>query len=288
MTKKNNLLSIGEMSKLTGVGIRALHYYERKNILKPAYTDPDSGYRYYTFDQAHCVEIISVCLDFNIPLKELTSLFDTEDSARLWDFFTRNKAVAENKLKSISTGLRLMNKALHTMQFHKQYNLQELYTREIAEKTYYIKPCGASLAGVNRIEQIIALTKEGESTLDLRGMEEEMVLMEHGFLCKYSPAGAQYYAFIELPAGMMGENIITLQGGIFHFIQDKKSRIENALHIFDEQINKTDSFIIVETEELLTGKTKINESVYELRLVSPPLINSDSPAQNPVAIYPHL
>jgi len=266
MSKKNNFLSIGEMSKLTGVGIRALHYYERKNILKPAYTDPDSGYRYYTFDQAHCVEIISVCLAFGIPLKELTSLFDTEDSARLWDFFARNKSVAENKLKSISLGLRLMNKALQTMEFHKQYNLGQVYIREIPEKVYYVKSCGASLKGVNCIEQIIALTKEGEAELDLMGMEEQMVLMEHGFLCKYSPAGAEYYAFIEVPTGITGKNIITLQVGTCYFRQDKESHIENALQIFKGKIENADSFIVVETEELLTGKTKINESIYELRL----------------------
>ncbi|MCL2222593.1 MAG: MerR family DNA-binding transcriptional regulator, partial [Oscillospiraceae bacterium] len=51
MSKKSGLLSIGDISKFTGVSIKALRYYERIGILKPAYVDPDSLYRYYNFNQ---------------------------------------------------------------------------------------------------------------------------------------------------------------------------------------------------------------------------------------------
>ena len=39
--KKKNLLSIGELSKITGVHIKALRYYDSLGILTPAYVDPD-------------------------------------------------------------------------------------------------------------------------------------------------------------------------------------------------------------------------------------------------------
>jgi DNA-binding transcriptional MerR regulator len=68
MNQKSDFLSIGEMSKLTGAGIQALRYYERKNILKPAYTDPDSGYRYYSYEQLYFVQKIINCVNLDIPL----------------------------------------------------------------------------------------------------------------------------------------------------------------------------------------------------------------------------
>ena len=48
-TKENprfDLISIGDLSKLTGVNIKSLRYYEKIGVLLPAYVDPDSRYRY--------------------------------------------------------------------------------------------------------------------------------------------------------------------------------------------------------------------------------------------------
>ena len=43
---KKRLFSIGKLSKLTGVHVQSLRYYETIGILKPAYIDPESNYRY--------------------------------------------------------------------------------------------------------------------------------------------------------------------------------------------------------------------------------------------------
>ena len=40
--EKQNLLTIGNLSKQTGVHVKSLRYYEQLGILLPAYTDPDS------------------------------------------------------------------------------------------------------------------------------------------------------------------------------------------------------------------------------------------------------
>ena len=49
--KKNALLSIGDFSKVTGVGIKALRYYDEIGILTPAFIDSNSGYRKYAVHQ---------------------------------------------------------------------------------------------------------------------------------------------------------------------------------------------------------------------------------------------
>ena len=55
---KQNLLTIGNLSKQTGVHIKSLRYYEQLGILRPAHTDPDTGYRYYTLSQSPVVDAI--------------------------------------------------------------------------------------------------------------------------------------------------------------------------------------------------------------------------------------
>ena len=45
------MLKIGLFSKLSRVSIRMLRYYDEMGLLRPAYIDPDSDYRYYREDQ---------------------------------------------------------------------------------------------------------------------------------------------------------------------------------------------------------------------------------------------
>ena len=74
--KKNKWLSIGEFSKLSDVNIKSLRYYDSLGILKPAYVDPESRYRYYSFPQLQIVEAIKLCIGLNIPLKEFHRFYE--------------------------------------------------------------------------------------------------------------------------------------------------------------------------------------------------------------------
>ena len=67
---KTKLLSIGTLSKFTGVHIKSLRYYDEIGILPPAYVDPNTGYRYYSFSQVRVVDAIQLCVELDIPLKQ--------------------------------------------------------------------------------------------------------------------------------------------------------------------------------------------------------------------------
>ena len=71
---KSKLLTIGELSKKTGCSIKALRYYDLIGLLKPVYVDPNSNYRYYNFEQTRMVELIQICINLSIPLKEVKDL----------------------------------------------------------------------------------------------------------------------------------------------------------------------------------------------------------------------
>jgi len=271
MSKKDELLSIGEMAKFTGVGIQALRYYERKNILKPAYIDPNTGYRYYSLEQANSIDVISACVELNIPLKELVNLFDTEDLTQLQEFFARNKKAAAKKLEIINTMFILADKALARMESNKPYKLEQIYKKEIFEKHYYVKACEQTLENANRAKMLINFAEEAKENLakhyDTSTIDESMVLVEHGFLCKHSSTGSQYFNFAEIPKSVVNEKSISVASGSYYFRKSKKSEIENAPDIFKQQLEGISDFMIVEVEEMISGKAKINEPVYDLRLV---------------------
>jgi DNA-binding transcriptional MerR regulator len=268
VNSKDGLLSIGDMAKLTGAGIQALRYYERKDILKPAYIDPYSGYRYYTLEQSYFVDIIRACVELDIPLIELKGLFDSEDLDLIWQFFMRNKEIAEKKLKTLKIGLSLMDKALQKLELNKPYKTGQIYTKEIAEKFYCVKPCGHSLKNINRIEQLLELQKKMKAEFDIDGIEEQLVLLEYGFLFEYSPQEIKYYVFTEIPKCLANENSKTTPSGTYFFRQDKNSKIENAHTFFEQHIKGRKHFMVIEIEELMSGKSKLNEPIHELRLIT--------------------
>lgn len=69
--KPSSLFSIGEVSKITGIHIKALRYYDRIGVFRPAYTDENSGYRYYRFEQLQNILAVRTCLDSGINLSRL-------------------------------------------------------------------------------------------------------------------------------------------------------------------------------------------------------------------------
>ncbi len=106
MIKKENLLSIGELSKLTGVNIKALRYYDSIGILKPVYVNPDTGYRYYSFYQKADVDAIQLCVDVGIPLKHFND-YTSGEAARI-----QYKDLVMQGMDSIEEKIRTMQERL--------------------------------------------------------------------------------------------------------------------------------------------------------------------------------
>ncbi len=68
------------MSKLTGVNIKSLRYYEKIVILLPAYIDTENGYCYYAYSQIPLANAAQFYVGLDIPLKEVSNFINTESS----------------------------------------------------------------------------------------------------------------------------------------------------------------------------------------------------------------
>ena len=78
---KEQLLSIGKMAEINGVSIPTLRLYDKNGLLKPAYIDPESGYRYYTLQQTARLDIIAYMKELGMSLGEIASVLCKEDIA---------------------------------------------------------------------------------------------------------------------------------------------------------------------------------------------------------------
>ena len=277
MTNKNELLSIGEMAKLTGAGIRALHYYERKNILKPVFVNPDSGYRYYALNQVIFVTLITNCVEFGIPLKGLADVIASDDMDALRNFLEKSLEVFERKTMLLKLATNAFESALQQIELGKEYAVGQIYRRSFEEKVYYVKSYGQTITDKNAFNMYYEVAHEvareiyGDTVnrlADLDSWDDLIPMPDTGYLCQCAHERNRYYGFREISKQIVHKNTITIPSGTYFFRQDESSQIENAREIFKEQLEGRDSFMVVETEEVFLSKTRVSQAMYELRLIA--------------------
>ena len=67
-------LSIGDFAEASRLSRKALRLYEERDILRPAYVDPESGYRYYQPDQLAAARLIRALRQIEMPLGAIQQL----------------------------------------------------------------------------------------------------------------------------------------------------------------------------------------------------------------------
>jgi len=108
MIADKNLMPIGKFSKSCRLSIKALRHYDREGLLKPAFIDQQTGYRYYSRHQAPEAIMIAMLrsLDISIPLVRVIL---ESDKAQLKEILNREQ-------QRIETELERQQQALHSIQ----------------------------------------------------------------------------------------------------------------------------------------------------------------------------
>ena len=110
----NQYMSIGKISKLKNVSIKSLRYYDQIGILKPAFVNTETNYRYYTKEQLYLLDAITVCIKLGIPLKDLNNYVEN-DSINLQKLLYDGKILAEQKIMEIHDCLGTLQETLQNI-----------------------------------------------------------------------------------------------------------------------------------------------------------------------------
>jgi DNA-binding transcriptional MerR regulator len=75
------MFRIGEFSHIAQVSGRLLRYYDEIGMLSPAYTDPQTGYRYYSAAQLPRLNRILVLKELGVGLDQIAQLLGQDTSS---------------------------------------------------------------------------------------------------------------------------------------------------------------------------------------------------------------
>jgi len=127
--------TVKEVSKLTGVSVRTLHYYDEIGILKPAKVT-EAGYRMYDDTAISRLQNILLFRELNFPLKEIKAILNNPN----FDFseaISQQIKMLELQYKHIgeliSFAREIQRKGANTMEFE-VFNKSEIEKYKIEAK----------------------------------------------------------------------------------------------------------------------------------------------------------
>ncbi len=135
----NKFLSIGEVAKMKGVSHRALRHYDDLGILTPAYTNPDTGYRYYSKNQMLILDIVMMCVPLGIPLLHFKNYISDDGSIDAKLMIEDAKVKALEKQKEVEQKLYFLNSALaHFTEINNNAHHAQSFTKHIDRRYFMV------------------------------------------------------------------------------------------------------------------------------------------------------
>lgn len=137
-----NLFSIGEVSKIKEVTIKALRYYHKVGILMPKYIDEETGYRYYSINQFIYIDIIKGFRALGTSIAELQEIFEERNTDKLLEFLQLKRYEAQENIKRMSEIIRNIDELSNSIEYSKDIiNNDEISTQFFNERYVITVPC---------------------------------------------------------------------------------------------------------------------------------------------------
>lgn len=110
--ERSELFQIGEVSKLFHISIGTLRYYDKLGIVRPEYTDPDTGYRYYSTVQFECLNTIRYLRALDVPLEQIAAFLQNRDVDKIQELLQKQQEEVKRKQQKLAAIERKINNRL--------------------------------------------------------------------------------------------------------------------------------------------------------------------------------
>lgn len=252
-------LSIGKVSKLKNVSIKSLRYYDRIGILKPAFVNEQTNYRYYTQEQLYLLDAITLCIKLGIPLKDLNGYVEN-GSINLQKLLYDGKILAEEKIMDIHNCLEALQDTLQQLSgsFNGMAKIPESKSGIMLPDGFYQNTLDTRVVLTVPLEDIDTPKYYGQYILKLFVTAQQMkigVAYPSGIIHEYNNGELTRYMFLTINADSVESNSVkkakdavrTLPAGDYIYRKISTHMSGSAQEEMKEVLHG-DSFYIIETD----------------------------------------
>lgn len=204
-------LTIGEVSKIKRVSAKSLRYYEKLGILIPAYTNMETGYRYYTVEQLLIIELIHICIELGIPLKNFQKYITPQGSVNIEKLLIDGEQIVNQKIKKLKAQKQfLSNVYAHVERTNTVKDITEEFIEDIPDRYLLTVDYDNDLSDYKAVN--LEYSKLFEQSITL-GIADNF---NQGFFSYCEGQQCRKKIFLEIPDPHINiENLYFLPGGKF-------------------------------------------------------------------------
>ncbi len=118
--------TVKKISSLSGVTVRALHYYEEIGLLKPAYYGAN-GYRYFEKKELLQLQQIMFFKELGFTLKQIQKIVGKSDFDQISALYSHKKALSQEKEK-IGLLIKTIDKTIKHLTRNKKMKDEEFFS----------------------------------------------------------------------------------------------------------------------------------------------------------------
>ena len=238
-------LTIGEVSKITGVSSKSLRYYDEVGILKPAYVHPETGYRYYSPKQLKTLDYISACIMMGIPLKDLKNYMNENGDLQFSEVLLKGKENVLRQREMLNLILHAINNSLQHLENTPESNPGPDKYKRLVQQRYIVR---FPYDGPMDFRSISVRLKKCVNQAYAAGI---IPIIPTGFIYEYRDQILQTYIYFEtLSRNLKHPWIAALPEGEYWCMQGPLQPILPPDKVFAELTAERDSWTIIATDLL--------------------------------------
>ena len=150
------MYKIGDFSSMSKVTIKTLRYYEKEGLLKPAFIDQATGYRYYESSQLIDISKIISLRQIGLSIKDIKNVLDGQDMSNV---LNKRKIEIEKNIIDYNTQLSKINYLLEENNMNNEIFIKEIpsyivyyrdgFIEDLSKVTEFVLQTGAECANAN-------------------------------------------------------------------------------------------------------------------------------------------
>jgi DNA-binding transcriptional MerR regulator len=153
------MFRIGEFAQIAQVSGRQLRFYDQLGLLRPAHTDQQTGYRYYSIRQLPLLNSILALKELGLSLEQIGPLLKNEISpVELRGMLTMKRAQVERSLRDEESRLRHIESRIAQIDRHGGFENYDVVIKSIAPIPFLSLRCACE--GMDEAVQMIRTVAE--------------------------------------------------------------------------------------------------------------------------------
>lgn len=254
--------SIGEVSKIKGVSVKSLRYYGDLGILTPAYINEKTGYRYYSLEQFVVIDLITSCIELEIPLKNFYTYITDDNYLDIELLVKDGKEIADRKMRHFEKTIESLNNISEHLKKTKEVKqIQGTFQQNLAERFFLTSEWSGDIYNVEEFMRKLTVLYKQCNEMDVS------YEFNQGFLIFYQDALRVTKIFIEIPNYIDKiSNLITIPKGNFLCEVFDNDNLAVGVEKYTDKMYPAGSILIV--KELYDTKVEYQPTPVEFQLLA--------------------